>query len=40
MGFRLNPFMLINSRTPFNITVPLDLLSTSILNDRPVFFLP
>ena len=35
-GFRLNPFMIINSGTPFNVTVPLDLLGTSILNDRPV----
>jgi hypothetical protein len=34
-GFRLNPFMIINSGTPFNVTVPLDLLGTSILNDRP-----
>lgn len=35
MGFRLNPFMLINSGAPFNVTAPLDLLGTSILNDRP-----
>jgi uncharacterized membrane protein YgcG len=34
-GFRLNPFMIINSGTPFNVTVPLDLYGTSILNDRP-----
>jgi len=34
-GFRLNPFMIFNSGTPFNVTVPLDLLGTSILNDRP-----
>ena len=25
-GFRLNPFMIINSGTPFNVTVPLDLI--------------
>ncbi len=35
MGFRLNPFTIYNSGTPFNVTVPLDLLGTSILNDRP-----
>jgi carboxypeptidase family protein len=34
-GFRLNPFMVIISGTPFNVTVPLDLYGTSILNDRP-----
>jgi hypothetical protein len=34
-GFRLNPFMIFNSGIPFNVTVPLDLLGTSILNDRP-----
>jgi hypothetical protein len=34
-GLRLNPFMIINSGTPFNVTVPLDLYGTSILNDRP-----
>jgi len=34
-GFRLNPFMIFNSGTPFNVTVPLDLLGTSVLNDRP-----
>jgi hypothetical protein len=34
-GFRLNPFMVINSGAPFNVTVPLDLYGTSILNDRP-----
>jgi hypothetical protein len=27
--------MIINSGTPFNVTVPLDLYGTSILNDRP-----
>jgi uncharacterized membrane protein YgcG len=39
-GFRLNPFMIINSGTPFNVTVPLDLLGTSILNDRPALVSP
>jgi len=34
-GFRLNPFTIYNSGMPFNVTVPLDLLGTSILNDRP-----
>ena len=36
-GFRLNPFMIFNSGSPFNVTVPLDLSGTSILNDRPAF---
>jgi uncharacterized membrane protein YgcG len=39
-GFRLNPFMIFNSGTPFNVTVPLDLLGTSILNDRPALVSP
>jgi hypothetical protein len=34
-GFRLNPFMVISSGTPFNVTTPVDLFGTSILNDRP-----
>ena len=34
-GFRLNPFLVVTSGTPFNVTVPLDLYGTSILNDRP-----
>lgn len=34
-GLRLNPFMVAASGTPFNVTVPLDLYGTSILNDRP-----
>ena len=29
--------MVFSSGTPFNVTVPLDLLGTSILNDRPAF---
>jgi len=39
-GFRLNPFMIFNSGAPFNVTVPLDLLGTSILNDRPALVSP
>jgi hypothetical protein len=34
-GFRMNPFMIVNSGSPFNVTVPLDLNGDSILNDRP-----
>jgi hypothetical protein len=34
-GFRLNPFMVFNSGTPFNVTTPLDLNGDSIFNDRP-----
>ena len=34
-GFRLNPFMIFNSGTPFNVTTPLDLNGDSIFNDRP-----
>lgn len=34
-GFRLNPFMVFNSGTPFNVTSPLDLNGDSIFNDRP-----
>ncbi|HTC92611.1 MAG TPA: carboxypeptidase regulatory-like domain-containing protein [Terriglobales bacterium] len=36
-GFRLNPFMVVNSGAPFNITVAKDLNGDSILNDRPAF---
>ena len=39
-NFRLNPFMVAASGTPFNVTVPLDLLGTSILNDRPALVSP
>ena len=35
-AFRLSPFMIVNSGSPFNITVPTDLNGDSIFNDRPV----
>jgi hypothetical protein len=35
-GFRLSPFIIINSGTPFNITTGTDLNGDSIFNDRPV----
>jgi Carboxypeptidase regulatory-like domain len=34
-GFRLNPFMVATSGTPFNVTTGTDLNGDSILNDRP-----
>jgi hypothetical protein len=34
-GFRLNPFMVLASGAPFNVTTGTDLYGTSILNDRP-----
>jgi hypothetical protein len=36
-GFRLNPFMVFNSGTPFNVTLSNDLNGDSIFNDRPGF---
>ncbi|MFZ0797522.1 MAG: carboxypeptidase regulatory-like domain-containing protein [Terriglobales bacterium] len=37
-GFRLSPFMIFNSGTPYNVTVGHDDLSNdSLLNDRPAF---
>jgi len=36
-GFRLNPFMVVNSGQPFNITAGRDLNGDSIVNDRPTF---
>ncbi|MFZ3213934.1 MAG: carboxypeptidase regulatory-like domain-containing protein [Terriglobales bacterium] len=36
-GFRLNPFMIVSSGTPYNVTVPQDLNGDSIFNDRPGF---
>jgi len=36
-GFRLSPFMMTSSGTPFNITVGQDLNGDSIYNDRPAF---
>jgi len=38
-GFRLSPFMMTSSGTPFNITVGQDLNGDSIFNDRPAFAL-
>ncbi|HEX8817298.1 MAG TPA: carboxypeptidase regulatory-like domain-containing protein, partial [Terriglobales bacterium] len=34
-GFRLNPFLVLNSGSPFDITVGQDLNGDSIFNDRP-----
>jgi hypothetical protein len=34
-GIRLNPFMVLASGSPFNVTTGTDLYGTSILNDRP-----
>lgn len=36
-GFRVSPFMVANSGTPFNITTGLDGNGDSIFNDRPAF---
>ena len=36
-GFRLSPFMMTSSGTPFNIIVGQDLNGDSIFNDRPAF---
>src|SRR5208337_878823 len=36
-GFRLSPFMMANSGSPFNITVGQDLNGDSIFNDRPAY---
>ena len=36
-GFRLSPFLIASSGTPYNITVAQDLNGDSILNDRPAF---
>ena len=34
-GFRLNPFLVAASGSPFNITIPQDLIGSSVLNQRP-----
>lgn len=34
-GFRLSPFMIFNSGTPYNVTVGQDLSGDSLFNDRP-----
>jgi hypothetical protein len=36
-GFRLSPFMMTSSGTPFNITVGQDLNGDSLFNERPAF---
>ena len=36
-AFRLSPFMIFNSGTPYNVTVGQDLNNDSVLNDRPTF---
>ena len=36
-GFRVSPFMVANSGSPFNITIGRDLNGDSIFNDRPAF---
>jgi hypothetical protein len=36
-GFRVSPFMVVNSGAPFNITTGSDLNSDSFFNDRPSF---
>ncbi len=39
-GFRLNPFMVVSSGIPFNITLGQDYNGDSIFNDRPTFATP
>src|SRR6516164_5709206 len=39
-GFRLNPFLVITSGIPFNITLGQDYNGDSIFNDRPTFATP
>jgi Carboxypeptidase regulatory-like domain/TonB dependent receptor len=36
-GFRLSPFMIFNSGSPYNVTVGQDLNGDSLFNDRPAF---
>ena len=36
-AFRLSPFFIATSGTPYNITLPYDLNGDSIFNDRPAF---
>ncbi len=36
-GFRLSPFMIFNSGSPYNVTVGQDLNNDSAINDRPAF---
>ena len=39
-GFRLNPFLVVTSGIPFNITLGQDYNGDSIFNDRPTFATP
>ena len=36
-GFRLSPFMIFNSGSPYNVSVGQDLSNDSLFNDRPAF---
>lgn len=36
-AFRLSPFMVVNSGSPYNVTVGQDLNNDTVLNDRPAF---
>ncbi len=36
-GFRISPFVIAHSGSPFNITLGQDLLGTAVFNDRPAF---
>jgi hypothetical protein len=36
-GFRLSPFMIVTSGTPYNVTAGQDLSGDSLFNDRPAF---
>ncbi|HMB83762.1 MAG TPA: TonB-dependent receptor, partial [Terriglobales bacterium] len=36
-AFRLSPFMIFNSGSPYNVTVGQDLNNDSVINDRPAF---
>lgn len=37
LGFRINPFMMVNTGRPFDITLGEDLNGDSLFNDRPAF---
>ncbi len=39
-GFRLSPFMIFNSGSPYNVTVGQDLSGDLLFNDRPAFARP
>ena len=36
-GFRISPFLIASSGRPFNVTLPVDLVGSSIFNQRPAF---